>query len=137
MGRLELPASCSQSKRATNCATPGYEFFPIVVKHVVNADFRPVTGEEKSAVKSTVPRLSGFSGNCGSNLCLTLPNTVSNQGRWNTVPVSLFYRNIPQSQGKAALPGPGLPIHRIPPGPGKGTRREGRAFRQRFSADRP
>ena len=24
VGRLELPASCSQSKRATNCATPGY-----------------------------------------------------------------------------------------------------------------
>ena len=27
MGRLELPASCSQSKRATNCATPGYRIF--------------------------------------------------------------------------------------------------------------
>ena len=24
VGRLELPASCSQSRRATNCATPGY-----------------------------------------------------------------------------------------------------------------
>ena len=24
-GRLELPTSCSQSKRATNCANPGYE----------------------------------------------------------------------------------------------------------------
>ena len=29
MGRLELPASCSQSKRATNCATPGYEIFQL------------------------------------------------------------------------------------------------------------
>lgn len=28
VGRLELPASCSQSKRATNCATPGYSVFP-------------------------------------------------------------------------------------------------------------
>ena len=27
VGRLELPASCSQSKRATNCATPGYSYF--------------------------------------------------------------------------------------------------------------
>ena len=27
VGRLELPASCSQSKRATNCATPGYSVF--------------------------------------------------------------------------------------------------------------
>ena len=27
VGRLELPASCSQSKRATNCATPGYGIF--------------------------------------------------------------------------------------------------------------
>ena len=29
MGRLELPASCSQSKRATNCATPGYKVFQL------------------------------------------------------------------------------------------------------------
>ena len=29
MGRLELPASCSQSKRATNCATPGYRIFQL------------------------------------------------------------------------------------------------------------
>ena len=27
VGRLELPASCSQSRRATNCATPGYKSF--------------------------------------------------------------------------------------------------------------
>ena len=27
VGRLELPASCSQSERATNCATPGYSVF--------------------------------------------------------------------------------------------------------------
>ena len=29
VGRLELPASCSQSKRATNCATPGYKVFQL------------------------------------------------------------------------------------------------------------
>ena len=29
VGRLELPASCSQSKRATNCATPGYGIFQL------------------------------------------------------------------------------------------------------------
>ena len=29
VGRLELPASCSQSRRATNCATPGYEVFQL------------------------------------------------------------------------------------------------------------
>ena len=29
VGRLELPASCSQSKRATNCATPGHEIFQL------------------------------------------------------------------------------------------------------------
>lgn len=28
-GRLELPTSCSQSKRATNCATPGYRIFQL------------------------------------------------------------------------------------------------------------
>ena len=29
VGRLELPASCSQSRRATNCATPGYKIFQL------------------------------------------------------------------------------------------------------------
>ena len=29
VGRLELPASCSQSRRATNCATPGYGVFQL------------------------------------------------------------------------------------------------------------
>ena len=29
VGRLELPASCSQSRRATNCATPGYQIFQL------------------------------------------------------------------------------------------------------------
>ena len=39
VGRLELPASCSQSKRATNCATPGYGIVLSVVFHVVLAVF--------------------------------------------------------------------------------------------------
>ena len=40
--RLERTVSWSQSKRATNCANPGYRllsFAPDVVKHVVTAIF--------------------------------------------------------------------------------------------------
>ena len=48
--------------------------FSIVVKHVVNADFLTVTGEGKSAVSLSAPRLPGFSEGCGSNLGLVLPN---------------------------------------------------------------
>ena len=41
VGRLELPASCSQSKRATNCATPGYGIALSVAFHVVLVVFWP------------------------------------------------------------------------------------------------
>ena len=51
VGRLELPASCSQSKRATNCATPGYGIVLSVVFHVVLAVFWP------SALLKTFPLL--------------------------------------------------------------------------------
>ena len=56
--------------------------FPIVVKHVVNADFWPVTGEGESAVNPTVPRLSGFSEDFGSNPNLTLPKQARYQLRY-------------------------------------------------------
>ena len=60
MGRLELPASCSQSKRATNCATPGYEVFQLW-SNMGSApvfDQLPARGKTPSALASQ--RFPGF-----------------------------------------------------------------------------
>ena len=59
--------------------------FPIVVKHVVNADFWPVTGDRESAVSPNVPRLSGFSEDFGSNPSLTLPKQARYQLRYTRI----------------------------------------------------
>ena len=63
VGRLELPASCSQSKRATNCATPGYEVFQLW-SNMGSApvfDQFPARGKTPSALASQ--RFPGFWGN--------------------------------------------------------------------------
>ena len=52
---------------------PVIEFLD-VVKHVVNADFWPVTGEGESAASPDVPKLSWVSKGRGSNQSHTLPN---------------------------------------------------------------
>ena len=54
VGRLELPASCSQSKRATNCATPGYEIFQLWSNMGATPVFDqfPARGETPSALAS-------------------------------------------------------------------------------------
>src|SRR5699024_4329208 len=60
VGRLELPASCSQSKRATNCATPGYEVFQLW-SNMGSApvfDQFPARGKTPSALASQ--RFPGF-----------------------------------------------------------------------------
>ena len=63
VGRLELPASCSQSKRATNCATPGYEIFQLW-SNMGSApvfDQFPARGKTPSALASQ--SFPGFGGN--------------------------------------------------------------------------
>ena len=44
VGRLELPASCSQSKRATNCTTPGYLVVMIIARKSCDSKSFPVCG---------------------------------------------------------------------------------------------
>ena len=63
MGRLELPASCSQSKRATNCATPGYEVFQLWsnMGSTPVFDQLPARGKTPSALASQ--SFPGFGGN--------------------------------------------------------------------------
>ena len=60
VGRLELPASCSQSKRATNCATPGYGIFQLWSNMGSTPAFDqfPARGKTPSTLASQ--RLPGF-----------------------------------------------------------------------------
>ena len=63
VGRLELPASCSQSKRATNCATPGYGIFQLWSNMGSTPVFDqfPARGKTPSALASQ--SFPGFRGN--------------------------------------------------------------------------
>ena len=63
VGRLELPASCSQSKRATNCATPGYGIFQLWSNMGSTPVFDqfPARGKTPSALASQ--SFPGFGGN--------------------------------------------------------------------------
>ena len=72
VGRLELPASCSQSKRATNCATPGYsvflhdtmrrrkkQVFRVCGRRCGHAQFCGSFSTDRFPPQATVPRTSG------------------------------------------------------------------------------
>ena len=74
VGRLELPASCSQSKRATNCATPGYsvflhdtmrrgkkQVFRVCGRRCGQARFCGNFSTGEFSPQATVPRTSGIS----------------------------------------------------------------------------
>ena len=73
-GRLELPTSCSQTRRDTNFAIPGYllfsmiprrtvkiKFFLSVVIPVVKAAFTPFSAIEENPANAGVARLCGVS----------------------------------------------------------------------------
>ncbi len=64
VGRLELPASCSQSRRATNCATPGHlilglqKIFLSVVIHVIKVLFErdlPIRQNSQPTMSQRIP----------------------------------------------------------------------------------
>ena len=74
MAGLEPTASCSQSRRATNCATPGYsisviiprrrgksKIFLSVVIYVVKAAFMPFSAIGESPASAGAARLCGVS----------------------------------------------------------------------------
>ena len=63
VGRLELPASCSQSKRATNCATPGYEVFQLWSNMGSAPVFDPFPARGKTPSALASQRFPGFWGN--------------------------------------------------------------------------
>ena len=64
-GRLELPTSCSQSKRATNCANPGFwviEFCTRCGQTCGQADFLTTSAYGEIAC------ISGVSRDCGHSI---------------------------------------------------------------------
>ena len=60
VGRLELPASCSQSKRATNCATPGYEVFQLWSNMWSRSFFDQLQARGKALSTQTPQGFAGF-----------------------------------------------------------------------------
>ena len=62
VGRLELPASCSQSKRATNCATPGHEIFQLWSNMGSAPVFDPFPARGKTPLALASQRFPGFGG---------------------------------------------------------------------------
>ena len=62
VGRLELPASCSQSKRATNCATPGHEIFQLWSNMGSAPVFDQLPARGKTPLALASQRFPGFGG---------------------------------------------------------------------------
>ena len=80
-GRLELPTSCSQSKRATNCANPGFlviEFCSRCGQTCGQAAFLTISACGGSAC------ISGVSRNCGHSIFQLEGGATRSQTRRDT-----------------------------------------------------
>ena len=49
---FEPAASCSQSKRATNCATPRKKVFTVCLRHLIIIHYRPVFVKRNHALRT-------------------------------------------------------------------------------------
>ena len=77
-GRLELPTSCSQSKRATNCANPGFwviEFCTRCGQTCGQADFLTTSAYGEIAC------ISGVSRDCGHSIVRLEGGATRSQSR--------------------------------------------------------
>ena len=96
--RLERGASCTQIKRATNCAIPGYsisvilprrgrksKIFLSVVIPVVKAAFVPLSATEGNPVNAGVTRLCGVSPCPVPDSATALPNHPRYQLRYTRI----------------------------------------------------
>ena len=80
-GRLELPTSCSQSKRATNCANPGFwviEFCTRCGQTCGQADFLTTSAYGEIAC------ISGVSRDCGHSIFRLEGGATRSQTRRDT-----------------------------------------------------
>ena len=82
VGRLELPASCSQSKRATNCATPGYQILQLWSNMWSTPDFDQLPARGKTAWGHVSQGPPASPGTAPRTLGLLLPNVARYQLRY-------------------------------------------------------
>ncbi len=102
VGRLELPASCSQSKRATNCATPGYGIFQLWsnMGSTPVFDHFPARGRTPSALAS-----QSFPGGWGNAVRTPASRTqITCATNCATPGYSVFLHNTMRSKEKASFP---------------------------------
>ena len=103
VGRLELPASCSQSKRATNCATPGYGIF-----NCGQCQFLVNGRRGKNIIISCVLKSLWPFEYCTPALGLLLPNAAQYQLRYTRY--SILPHHNTTAVKKQVFPVCGLPM---------------------------
>ena len=102
-GRLELPTSCSQSKRATNCANPGFlviEFCTRCGQTCGQADFLTTSAYGEIAC------ISGVSRDCGHGVFRLEGGATRSQTRRDTnfaIPGYSISVIIPRRRGKSKI----------------------------------
>ena len=102
-GRLELPTSCSQSKRATNCANPGFwviEFCTRCGQTCGQADFLTTSACGGSAC------IAGVSRDCGHGIFRLEGGATRSQTRRDTnfaIPGYSISAIIPRRGGKSKI----------------------------------
>ena len=102
-GRLELPTSCSQSKRATNCANPGFlviQFCSRCGQTCGQADFLTTFTYEGSACTAGVSR------DCGHCIFRFERGVSCSQTRRDTnfaIPGYSIFAIIPRRRGKSKI----------------------------------
>ena len=102
-GRLELPTSCSQSKRATNCANPGFwviEFCTRCGQTCGQADFLTTSAYGEIAC------ISGVSRDCGHSIFRLEGGATRSQTRRDTnfaIPGYSISAIIPRRRGKSKI----------------------------------
>ena len=102
-GRLELPTSCSQSKRATNCANPGFlviQFCSRCGQTCGQAFFLTISACGGSAC------IAGVSRNCGHSIFRLEVGATRSQTRRDTnfaIPGYSISVIIPRRRGKSKI----------------------------------
>ena len=111
----QIPPRHSQSRRATNCATPGYsisdiipwkkgklKFFLFVVIYVVKAAFMPFSAIGESPANAGTARLSGVLPCSVPDTATALPNQVRYQLRYTRL-LRCFVRLVVFSQSTRSI----------------------------------
>ena len=117
-----IPPRHSQSRRATNCATPGYSIFTIipqrrrksktflpVVISVVKPAFEPLSGVGENSENAGVARLCGLLSKPRMDRVYALPNQARYQLRYTRILNDLMGMDPPEATRGRALHT--IPVH--------------------------